>query len=148
MQILKITEYTMQLNESINRFLKLLTGRVHMISRDSLVQIIDNKMTSLFVLVDEQGRERGMLTLACYSSPWGKKAWIEDVVVDEGFRGKGWGRKLIEHAIQEAKDQKVDVVMLTSNPKRIAANKLYQSMEFDQKETNVYVKVLDHSLKK
>jgi hypothetical protein len=28
--------------------------------------------------------------------------------------------------------------MLTSNPKRIAANKLYQAMGFERKETNVY----------
>lgn len=28
--------------------------------------------------------------------------------------------------------------MLTSNPTRIAANKLYQKLGFEQKQTNVY----------
>ena len=34
--------------------------------------------------------------------------------------------------------KQIPTLMLTSNPKRVAANKLYQAMGFERKETNVY----------
>lgn len=45
---------------------------------------------------------------------------------------------LVRHAIDFVKSQGIPALMLTSNPKRTAANKLYQTMGFEQKETNVY----------
>lgn len=80
----------------------------------------------------------GMITLGCYKSPTGVKAWIEDVVVGSAFRGQGIGKALVEHAIRFAASAGADVLMLTSNPSRIAANKLYQALHFERKETNVY----------
>ena len=79
-----------------------------------------------------------MLTVGVYLSPTGSKAWIEDVVVDDMFRGRGLGRKLVTHAIDYCKSQNINTLMLTSNPKRVAANALYQSLGFERKETNVY----------
>ncbi len=80
----------------------------------------------------------GMLTVGIYVSPTGSKAWIEDVVIDEALRGYGLGRVLVEHAIDFCKREGIDTVYLTSNPKRIAANGLYQSVGFERKETNMY----------
>ena len=68
----------------------------------------------------------------------GGKAWIEDVVVDEAFRGQGLSKQLVAHAIEFTQSKRIPSLMLTSNPKRIAANKLYQAMGFSRKETNVY----------
>ena len=59
-------------------------------------------------------------------------------MVAEKYRGEGVGRDLTTFAIQFAKDQEADVVMLTSKPARISANKLYKKVGFEQKETNVY----------
>jgi ribosomal protein S18 acetylase RimI-like enzyme len=58
--------------------------------------------------------------------------------VDEALRGLGLGRKLVSHAINYCKEQGVHTLYLTSKPKRIAANALYQSLGFEQKETNLY----------
>ena len=80
----------------------------------------------------------GMLTVGIYFSPTGGKAWIEDVVVDQAFRGQGLSKLLVAHAIEFTRSQGIPSLMLTSNPKRIAANKLYQGMGFGRKETNVY----------
>jgi ribosomal protein S18 acetylase RimI-like enzyme len=44
----------------------------------------------------------------------------------------------VAHAIEFTKSKGIPLLMLTSNPKRIAANKLYQAMGFERKETNVY----------
>ena len=80
----------------------------------------------------------GMLTIGTYLSPTGSKAWIEDVVVDEEYRGYGFGRMLVAHAIDYCRSQGIETMYLTSNPKRVAANGLYQSIGFERKETNMY----------
>mgnify|MGYP000013549106 FL=1 len=79
-----------------------------------------------------------MLTVGIYHSPTGGKAWIEDVVVDEKYRGQGLSKQQVTHAVRSVKEQGIPLIMLTSNPTRIAANKLYQKLGFEQKQTNVY----------
>lgn len=80
----------------------------------------------------------GTLTLITYHIPTGKKAWIEDVVVDDQARGKGVGRKLTEYAIACAQSKGIRKIDLTSSPFREAANKLYQNIGFNKRDTNVY----------
>ena len=63
---------------------------------------------------------------------------IEDVVVDERYRGKGLGKMLISALIEKAKKMGMKHVDLTSNPKRVAANNLYQKTGFEKRDTNVY----------
>lgn len=65
-------------------------------------------------------------------------AGVESVVVSRKFRGKGYGKEIITHIIDTAKHMKVHHLHLTSNPKREAANKLYQSMGFEEYKTNCY----------
>lgn len=66
------------------------------------------------------------------------KGTIEDLIVSSEQRGKGIGRKLLEHAIKDARQLGVETLDLTSKPEREAANKLYQSVGFEKRETNVY----------
>ncbi len=65
-------------------------------------------------------------------------AGIESVVVSSKCRGKGYGKELMEYMIDAAKEMKVHHLHLTSNPKRVAANGLYQSMNFERYDTNCY----------
>ncbi|WP_099332355.1 GNAT family N-acetyltransferase [Actinomyces minihominis] len=80
----------------------------------------------------------GMLTLVTFEIPTGKRAWIEDVVVDQGARGSGAGQALVEAAIDQAKVLGCSTVDLTSRPSREAANRLYVRCGFERRETNVY----------
>jgi ribosomal protein S18 acetylase RimI-like enzyme len=63
---------------------------------------------------------------------------VEDVIVDESIRRRGIAEALMLHAIDLAREAGANGVALTSNPKREAANKLYQSMGFQKRETNAY----------
>ena len=63
---------------------------------------------------------------------------IESVVVNSQYRGRGYGRELVGHMIDVAKEMKVHHIQLTSNPARVAANRLYQEMGFVRYETNCY----------
>ena len=63
---------------------------------------------------------------------------IESVVVSSRCRGKGFGRELMSAMIEAAKGLKVHHIQLTSNPARVAANRLYQELGFERYETNCY----------
>jgi ribosomal protein S18 acetylase RimI-like enzyme len=102
-----------------------------------LGELVDNANTALFIArVD--GTIVGSLTLAFYRIPTGLKAWIEDVVVDDAARGHGVGRELNVAALSEAQRRGAKDVSLTSRPSRDAANRLYQRIGFEARETNVY----------
>ena len=105
--------------------------------RDRLEAIVGSSDTVLF-LARVDGRIIGSLTLAFYRIPTGLKAWIEDVVVDEAGRGRGLGRLLSEAALAEARRRGSKDVSLTSRPSREAANRLYQRLGFEARETNLY----------
>ena len=79
-----------------------------------------------------------MLTLFATRTPSGLRTWIEDVVVDDGARGLGLGTALCHAAIAKAKTLGATSVNLTSRPSRVAANRLYQKLGFELRETNVY----------
>lgn len=68
-----------------------------------------------------------------------KQAVVEDMIVDGAYRGTGLGRKILQKLIDWARKNGVEVVELTTNPKRIAANELYKSEGFKLHETNHYL---------
>lgn len=80
----------------------------------------------------------GSLTLVLFRIPTGLRARIEDVVVDESARGAGVGRALNLAAMERAMTEGARSVDLTSSPAREAANELYLSLGFKQRDTNVY----------
>jgi len=80
----------------------------------------------------------GSLTLVVFRIPTGVRAWIEDVVVDESARGRGVGDALSRKALEVAAAAGARTVDLTSRPSREAANRLYQRLGFERRDTNVY----------
>ena len=136
-EIIKIQSYSTEYHEAMQRFLDQLTTNPMTLTEEMFRQLLASPNSHLFFLMKDK-QTAGMLTVGIYHSPTGGKAWIEDVVVDETFRGQGLSKLLVAHAIEFTKSQGIPSLMLTSNPKRIAANKLYQAMGFERKETNVY----------
>lgn len=95
--------------------------------------------THFFAAVEDDGHVVGCATLCVFDTPTGRKASVEDVVVNPACRGQHIGRKLMEHIIDFARRELGDVELhLTSNPRRVAANNLYRSVGFQQRDTNVY----------
>jgi ribosomal protein S18 acetylase RimI-like enzyme len=104
---------------------------------DGLRAIVDDRDSVLYV-ARIGGQIVGSLTLAMYRIPTGLKAWIEDVVVDETARGRGIGVALNHAAREEARRRGAKSVDLTSRPSRDVANRLYQRMGFQPRESNLY----------
>ncbi len=102
-------------------------------------EIVSSPATVLFLARDRAtGDIVGSLTLALFRIPTGLRAWIEDVVVAEAGRRRGIGEALTRAAIQRAEEAGARTVDLTSRASREAANRLYQRVGFQQRETNVY----------
>jgi ribosomal protein S18 acetylase RimI-like enzyme len=92
--------------------------------------------TVLVARVD--GEIVGASTLVVFPIPTGTRAWIEDVVVDEAARGRGVGAALIREAVRLARASGARTVDLTSRPSRRAANRLYERLGFELRDSNVY----------
>lgn len=131
-----------ELVEAFARLIPQLSSSSPAPGRAGLESIVSNPNSALFV-AKSGGTIVGSLTLALYVIPTGLKAWIEDVVVDDAARGQGVGESLNRAALDEARRRGAKDVSLTSRPSRQAANRLYQRIGFDQRDTNVYRYRLD-----
>ncbi len=93
---------------------------------------------TVLLAVRQSGRLVGMLTLVIFAIPTGIRAIIEDVVVDERYRGQGVAQALTREALGLAEAAGARTVDLTSRPSREAANRLYQKLGFQKRDSNVY----------
>lgn len=103
-----------------------------------LAEMLAAPGTHVLVARDDDGPIIGTLTLVVFRIPTGIRAWIEDVVVDEGARGRGVGEALTRHALDIAARSGARTVDLTSRPSREAANRLYRRLGFEPRDTNVW----------
>src|SRR3954469_18369033 len=77
----------------------------------------------------------GVLTLTLYRVPTGLNARIDDVIVATEARGRGVGEALTRTAIEHTRNAGAKAVNLTSHPRREAANRLYQRIGFERRDT-------------
>ena len=124
--------------DDVNRLLRQLDETAQSLTQEELENIVAGEDADFFVVRDGE-RIIGMGTLVELRSTIGHRARIEDVVVDETYRGQGLGKQLTETMITRAREKGIILLELSSRPSREAANALYQKIGFVRKETNVYV---------
>jgi ribosomal protein S18 acetylase RimI-like enzyme len=107
-------------------------------SLDAVRAMLAHEAITQFVARDDTGRIVGVSTLAVFPIPTARRAWVEDVIVDESVNGRGIGRQLTEAMLDRARELGCATVDLTSRPSREAANHLYKKVGFTERETNVY----------
>ena len=131
------TEVSDELVAALTRLLPQLSSSSPAPTRAELEELVASPATHL--LVARVGdRIVGSLTLVVFRIPTGVRAWIEDVVVDGEARGQGIGERLNRDALDLARRLGAKTVDLTSRPSREAANRLYQRIGFQARQTNVY----------
>lgn len=137
MNIYRVTSWSQNLAEAITRLLPQLSSNATSPSQEELNALLADENTHLIV-AEIDNTIAGMLSLVIVNIPTGRKAWIEDVVVDGAFRGQNIGSKLVEYAKQSAKDLEVKKLYLTSNPSRKAAHALYKKCGFETYDTTLF----------
>lgn len=131
LEIRRMTTLDAGLEEALARLLPQLSGGLRAPSREVLGRLLAQSCAALLAALDGE-RIVGVLTLVWYDVPSGRKGWVEDVVVDAGERGRGVGRLLVEKALELARSEGVQHLMLTSNPARRAAHALYRTCGFEE----------------
>jgi len=146
-RVVEATEVTPALLAAFARLVPQLSRSAPVPGARELASIAASPATVLLMAVDAAatgdravpaGAYVGTLTLALFPIPTGMRTWVEDVVVDERWRGRGVGAELTRAALERAAAAGARTVDLTSRPSREAANRLYSRLGFRQRQTNVY----------
>lgn len=138
MQIDIVTRADDALLEAFQRLIPQLTNDNPPPTLDELAALVADVSSTLLVARSSSQQIIGALSLTIYRVPTGVRAIIEDVIVDVSARGQGVGGALLQRAVEIAKEKGAAGISLTSNPLRVAANRLYVKMGFVKRETNTY----------
>jgi GNAT superfamily N-acetyltransferase len=84
--------------------------------------VFENKIIGSFALLI-------MPNLAHFGCP---SAIVEDVVVEEKYQSQGIGKKMMEFAMQKAKEKGCYKLVLSSNLLRTNAHRFYESLGFEK----------------
>ena len=93
---------------------------------------------SILLLERVSGRVAGTACLVPVWTATGLRGRLEELVVDEGARGRGVGEALVRAVIAEAWGRGMRELELTSGSHRDAANRLYGRLGFEAVNTNVF----------
>ena len=129
---------TDEIVEAFNRLIPQLSTSNAAPSWAELEALVAHEASHLLMARDETGHIIGTTTLVIFPIPTAIRAWIEDVVVDSAARGSGAGAELTNFGIELARSYGAKTVDLTSRPSREAANRLYQRLGFQLRNTNCY----------
>ena len=161
MEILELQNYTQAQFEDLKQLMYELSDRVNL-TQTGLMLVLKDSNSHLYAILESlspnpcvsphdckspkgEGRIIGCATLCISHSPTGTKASVEDVIVSSAYRGQHLGKQLMKYVLEQAKAFAPIELHLTSNPMRVAANKLYQSIGFQKKETNCYQMTISES---
>ncbi|MEV0462948.1 GNAT family N-acetyltransferase [Nocardia tengchongensis] len=132
-----LTEVDDEIVEAFDRLLPQLSQTAKRLDREALAQLASTESTTVLVARSD-GKIVGTLSLVMFPIPSGLRARIEDVVVDDSARGQGIGAALIEEAKTRARAAGARTLDLTSRASRSAANRLYERLGFQPRESQVY----------
>lgn len=140
MFIEKALELNMELYQAICQLVPQLGDHKLIPTREEMTALLASEASTLLIAryPDVQSEIVGILTISIYRVPTGVRSIIEDVIVDSSMRRRGVARKLMESAIEIAREAGAIGVALTSNPQRVEANLLYKNIGFAKRETNAY----------
>lgn len=140
----QLVSFSSKLFLDIQRLAAMIGSNYKKLHEEDLKEIISSSNMTLLVAKDND-RIVGMVTLLVYRIPYVRKAYIDDLVVDEAYRGQGLGTKLMQEALLFAQKKRAAYIDFTSRARRIESNRLYEKLGFTKRSTNVYRKIIDYA---
>lgn len=122
---------------AVNYLLPQLSSTTKSLSWRQFQEMVGDK-NSVFTGVWDNGNMIGMGFVVFILTPVGLRARLEDMVIDEKYRGRGLGSTLTRRLIAEAKRRKARWLDFTSHKSRVATNRFYRKFGFKLRDTNVY----------
>lgn len=122
----------------LRRVLTQLSPQLADVSDEELTErLYDDRLVLVVLLAEDVVVATATLSVLT-TAGLGRVGHVDDVVVDDALRGQGAGRVLMEAVHEEARRLRLRHLDLTSRPSREAANALYRSMGYAQRDTNAY----------
>lgn len=141
----RISEFSPEIADTVRHLTKQLVSNYKPLTDHEFREIIQSPQSFLFIAREvSTDKVAGMIMAIIYRIPDSKKAYFDDLIVDDQFRKRGVATLLLEKAVATAKEHKASYIELTSNPKRIAAIRLYEKVGFKKRDTNVYRLTFNH----
>ncbi|SDI70304.1 phosphinothricin acetyltransferase [Chryseobacterium taeanense] len=134
-EVLKKSSLTANVQNQVYELFKQLSPNKKQLKLDEIL-MEDNPVTLVGCFIGD--RIVGIASMAIYKVISGNKGWIEDVIVDENYRGMGIGLKLIEKLLSISSEKQLSEVLLFTEEHRTAAISLYEKLGFSKKESNIY----------
>lgn len=125
-----------QVIDELNVLLGQLSKTGRQVNTESL-QTLMGSSTEIIAALDD-GKIIGCICLAIVPQMGRVKGWVDDMVVDEAYRGQGIAKHLMSQAIEESKRLGCTNLNLTSGDDREAAHGFYEAMGFKKRETRVF----------
>ncbi|WP_330306623.1 MULTISPECIES: GNAT family N-acetyltransferase [unclassified Streptomyces] len=141
-QVEIIREASQELVDAFGRLLPQLSSTAKPLDGEAVDRMVSCDANTVLV-ARAAGEIVGTLTLVLLPMPSGLRARIEDVVVDVAARGRGVAALLTQEALRMAREAGARTVDLTSRPDRPAANRLYERLGFQARQSTVYRYLVD-----
>ena len=139
MEIVQLKEASEEQLENINALLQQLRANAsETIGSMEELKIIFGNPNAVLIVAKDGERIAGMATLYVLQKIGKRTGIVEDVVVDEAYRGHGLGEQVMKKVIESAREHEIQSLSLTSRPARVAAHKLYKKLGFAPKETTPF----------
>nr|WP_320039516.1 GNAT family N-acetyltransferase [uncultured Bacteroides sp.] len=136
MTIEELTCYTAQDVQDMDRLMHELSATSYC-SEEKQRAVCEDADSHVYI-IRKEGHIVATATLCVSHTPEFTLGAVEVVVALCECRGMGLGRRLMEQILTEAKRFGCEKLHLTSNPRRVAANGLYQALGFKLYSTNYY----------
>lgn len=129
--------------EQINALIPQIAKKPRLLSMEELWKIVEQKENCKVVVARASLEAKmpivGMAVVTLRWIPTGLIADVEDVVLDEDWRGLGIGESLNKKLIEIALSEESKHISLYTNKKRVAANSMYKKLGYAQfEEINYY----------
>jgi len=135
LEILRSDQISNGIQTEVSALYDQLDSNIKQLQLRELLATDDNLV---FVICKVDDKVAGIASMAIYKVISGHKGMVEDVVVDQEYRGRGIGRKLMEKLLDEAQNRNLDEVLLFSAHYRTPAITLYKSLGFRLKDSGLY----------
>src|SRR5882672_314218 len=135
----RVTTFSPEIAEAVRNLASQIGKNYKTLTDDDLKEILNSSQSFLFISREVSTNQiAGMVMAIVYRIPYVKKAYLDDLIVDPQFRGKGIATALMKHAASFAKEKGAAYVDFTERPRRTESNNLYGKLGFDKRDTNVY----------
>lgn len=99
--------------------------------------------SSLLILEDDDGTFAGHLWMReeVNALSGATRLWVLTVAIVASYRSRGWGRLLMERAVEEARTRKLGSVGLSVGADNVVARKLYEEMGFEATRLSMFKRI-------